>query len=722
METMVLTPNSICSPPIIGASTSTTAQDDGPVNRLCEAHSNECRTGCFVMRKIIAHVFGRNKACTSQIPDHCWVEWCRKHYQRIRHRMLEQGWIFLQIGCLRTQLGRMEEWGEVQSFTIVLQRRFQEELNGEDLSKNSEDEAGLIDSPDTTTKSNDNHAKEHSKPSSNRFLYPFLGAEKSFGDVYAVIDAVEKAANDGQLTFLPPLQFLPFIDATLHPPPPIARPRKQRKTKVNQKHVLDNMRNNDSHLETLLNSNTAKRVDSSPSSYSSPALKFVLGHNTIKGQIVAELASRPLQTTSIPVTMIPEHEIQSKIISDDDDATAQRIVPDSTDFEVASDNLSPVARPSGSLGGKGHQVGAEAHPIPSLPTIKNGIDEALENEMQDSTVEKNKDSTALTAKFIAKNKQSDVTSNTLQVARTLASQEGGSATEKHPGAIGLLSSRDEKTDNSRKSPEPAPLPPKIQARPPASIPVIDREYGLIGYKTAKQKSDKAARPQLHSTTSRLNAAPLKPTKPLSKNPSTQSNSYPKDPTRTYQSVLNDTNCHVEAPATDKCKDSGMETHAERNYSLEKHSVENEHKNTDTPALCDGKLSATPIPRMGFNGWTPINASSVTTSYAVSVPSMVNTNDDTHSQEALTPDSDTSATSAHSEKFSLAPSPSTDGDANTEPSSFGISANKSIARSVLEPPSRILPFSGSQKRRRNDAEEGSLLEGQSLGKRQMRGLY
>lgn len=32
-----------------------------------------------------------------------------------------------------------------------------------------------------------------------RILYPFLGAEKSFDDVFAVIDAVERAANEGQL-------------------------------------------------------------------------------------------------------------------------------------------------------------------------------------------------------------------------------------------------------------------------------------------------------------------------------------------------------------------------------------------------------------------------------------------------------------------------------------------------------------------------------------------
>lgn len=145
---MIIAPTSISPPSANGAPASTTAQDDSPVNPFCEANSNDCRTGCFVMRKIIAHMFGRNKTCTSQIPDHCWVKWCRKHYQRLRHRMLEQGWIFLQINCLRTQLSRMEKWGEVQSFTISLQQRFQEELNRNNPAQAPEDKAGLGNSPD----------------------------------------------------------------------------------------------------------------------------------------------------------------------------------------------------------------------------------------------------------------------------------------------------------------------------------------------------------------------------------------------------------------------------------------------------------------------------------------------------------------------------------------------------------------------------------------------
>lgn len=698
MGTMVIMPNSASSPSINGALASTPAQDDGPVNPLCEAHNNDCRTGCFVMRKIIAHVFGRNKACTSQIPDHCWVQWCRKHYQRLRHRMLEQGWIYLQINCIRKQLGKMERWGEVQSFTIILQRKFQEELNLKDPVKNPKDEAELVHLPDTTTESKVYHATKQTKASPNGFLYPFLGAEKSFDNVYAVIDTVEKAANEGQIKVLPPLQFLPLIDAPLRPPP---RPRKQRKRKVHKQQAHNSRPNNDSDLETLVDSNVAESIDSSPSWHSLSALKSSLSHNTIKDQVTAELASPP-------VTGIPEHEIKYAIISDDDDAAAERIVPDSTDSEAASNIPSPAAQPSNRLNNTIHQVEERT------PTTENEVDEAVENEMQDSTVDKDKVSAALIAESIAKKKQSNVASNALQLAHTSASQNGDSMTKECAGVTGLLSSRVEKTDYSRKILIPAPFPPKIQAQPPGSIPVIDKEHGVIGYKTVKAKSDKvgplsAQSPNFHPRISRKKAATFEPASTLRRNNPIQLNPYPKDPTRTYQLMLDDVKDLIEAPAADECKDFAMETHIRRSFLLERHAATNAHKDTDTPVIYDGNSIAS------FSyGWAPVNASTVKTSYAISVGNMVNTNDN---KEAMALDSHTSTNSANSEKFSLAPSPSSDGNADTDPLSFGISAS-SIARYALEQSSRILPIPGNEKRRRDDAEQGPLLKRQSLGKRKV----
>lgn len=625
--------------------------------------------------------------------------------------MLEQGWIFLQINCLRTQLGRMEKWGEVQSFTIVLQRKFQEELNRDNLAQNPEDKTELGNSPGTITKS-DNHAKKHTKASPNRFLYPYLGADKCFDDVYAVIDAVEKAANDGQLTFLPPLQFLPLIDVSLHPPPPIARPRKQRKSAVYKKQVQDNMLDNDSDLEDLVDSDTTKSIGSSTSRHSSSALILSSSLNTIKNQVAAELASPPLPTTSTPVAAIPRHEIQYVVIDKNGDAAALGIVQNSTNSEVASVSPLPVAQPSSNVNDTKHQVAVKNDSLLRSSTTENQMDEAFEDEIYDSIVVKGKDSAALTAKPIVKNKESDIASNTLKVAQPLASQKRGPATKKRSSANGLLSSRVTLVS--------VPLSQKIQAPQAGSIPVIDKEYGFVGYKTTKSTSDKTApsssacRSPLHLTNPDTHPLVAKPTE----NTLIRFNSYPTDPARTYNSVFHAINDQAEVPVPDKCKDSAIETRTKQTYSIEKHAAEIKHKDTDTPALHNGN-PITSMPQMLFNGWTPINAQTTTTPHVISVYSTTNTGNDTKAQQALSPDSGTITRSGYSKGFISTPLPSTNEDGNLVPSCFRIPA-RPITHSVLEPSSRILPSSASKKRAGFDAEEGSPVEGQRLGKRQIRG--
>lgn len=574
METTDIAPKSSTAPSMEGMPTSATAQDDGPVNPRCEAHSNDCRTGCFVMRKIIAHIFGRNKLCTYQIPEHCWVQWCRKHYQRLRHRMLEQGWIYLQIKCLRTQLGRMEEWGDVQSFTIVLQRKFQIEFNRPDPAKNSENETGVIQLPKTISKSQD---KGHTKASPNLSLYPFLGAGKCFDYVYAVIDAVEKAANEGQLKNFPPLQFLPLIDATLHPPPLIARPRKQRKTYKRQ--VQNIVSNYDIESEALVYSNTAKTRDSGPSCHSSPAPKSSLSQKTIEDQVETKLASRELPTTRTSVMPISEHEIKCIIRSDIDDVTAQRMVADSADPEVDSDNPSPVAQPSSCLNNRKNKVESMPHILLSSSKTEYEIDEVFENKIQSSTIDKVKISKALISGITDKKYK--------ELAQTLANKNGDSAIKKRAGVTNLLSGRLESTRNCRKTPVPASQ----------------------------------------------NAAIHEATEPLRRNNPVEFCSYPIDPTCTYQSLPHDTSGHIEAPAIGKSENSAMKTHINRSFSLEKHAATNKPENTDNPAIYDGNI----VTQTSVYGRPPIDASTVATPHDVSVHSILNTD----SQQILTQKSDTS---------------------------------------------------------------------------------
>lgn len=72
-------------------------------------------------RKIVSHLFGRNKASTKLFPDHVWVWYCRKHYQRARYRAAQ--WPFTQCELLLQSLDRMEDWGHVVSFELRLRRR-----------------------------------------------------------------------------------------------------------------------------------------------------------------------------------------------------------------------------------------------------------------------------------------------------------------------------------------------------------------------------------------------------------------------------------------------------------------------------------------------------------------------------------------------------------------------------------------------------------------------
>ncbi|KAL5360229.1 hypothetical protein BJX96DRAFT_149947 [Aspergillus floccosus] len=77
-------------------------------------------------RKVISHIFGRNKTATKRFPPHVWVHYCRKHYQRARYRATK--WPFIQCELLLDSLRRMEVWGGVRSFAVVLRKREVERL------------------------------------------------------------------------------------------------------------------------------------------------------------------------------------------------------------------------------------------------------------------------------------------------------------------------------------------------------------------------------------------------------------------------------------------------------------------------------------------------------------------------------------------------------------------------------------------------------------------
>lgn len=718
---MVTTPNSIGSPSTPESLASATAQDIGRVNPYCEAQSTDCRTDCFNMRKIVAHIFGRNKACTAQIPEHCWVEWCRKHYQRLRHRMLEQGWIFLQINCLRTQLGRMEEWGQVQSWTIVLQHKFQDELDREDAAQKPEYEDGLRNSTKITMTSKDDHAKEHTKKSPNRFLHHFLGEKKSFHDVYAAIDAIEKAANEGQLISFPPLQFLPLIDATLHPPPPIARPRKQRKPKIYKKKAQNNIPNNNSDLESLADGDNAKSSDSSASGHPSPALESLLSLDSTDEQVAAEPPSSLLVTTRPPATTVSEHELQYTFIDESKTRAASAVVTNSsTDSEIVNGNSLPVTQQSSSHKVTRNRIAGQTSPLSIFSTSQDRL-EAFADGIQGSAIDKDEDedgdSAALISRLIAEDKQLGVASNTLQVGQS-SPRERDYATKKSSGGTGSSISS-ENNHNSRNTLLPAAGPQKMKTPPPGSSSIIDKDYGLIGYKTTKSKSGNTApsparRPHLHLGKLHDKTSALASTEPMNENNHMKFDQYPMDPSRTYKPAPNQATRQIGASTV-------VRTDSERTFPLENGSSEDKFGNNFESLGLDNENPIASMPKGNFSNWTSINAQTAKTPNVMSIGNLLNADKVTNAKRTLAPDCDASTSNANPRRLALAPSSSTNRDCDTGQSSSGIFA-RSITCTVSKPSPEMTGSSTRKKRLGIHGEEGSPQEGQPLGKRRMRGTF
>lgn len=99
-------------------------QEETQDQKVCE-FSSPCRMNPspdgMHWRKVVSHIFGRNKASTKLFPDSVWVHYCRKHYQRARYRADQ--WPFTQCELLLESLERMEQWGGVESFELTLRRR-----------------------------------------------------------------------------------------------------------------------------------------------------------------------------------------------------------------------------------------------------------------------------------------------------------------------------------------------------------------------------------------------------------------------------------------------------------------------------------------------------------------------------------------------------------------------------------------------------------------------
>jgi hypothetical protein len=130
-------------------------------------------------RKIVSHLFGRNKASTKLFPDHVWVWYCRKHYQRARYRAAQ--WPFTQCELLLQSLDRMEDWGHVVSFELRLRRREALRNHGQEVKP----------APTGLLENGRRHPTAITAPAPD-WLQREVGRGKSFEDVRVIVEKIRK--------------------------------------------------------------------------------------------------------------------------------------------------------------------------------------------------------------------------------------------------------------------------------------------------------------------------------------------------------------------------------------------------------------------------------------------------------------------------------------------------------------------------------------------------
>ena len=206
-----------------------------------------CIAGSGDHRKVVSHIFGRNKSCTRDLPHNLWIYWCRKHYQRLKYRAEDNdNWHLRQMELVCGQLQIFEDWGKVRSWTITLRKAEHNNLAKINKEAKMNQEGVMIANPTT--------------PCWERFLVPCLGANKTFADVREVLtiilrkfDEEEYKRRDKKLKTFPGVEFLPAINtakAVKKPAPTkkgetaykkitLDQPAFKRKTRANAEYVKE---------------------------------------------------------------------------------------------------------------------------------------------------------------------------------------------------------------------------------------------------------------------------------------------------------------------------------------------------------------------------------------------------------------------------------------------------------------------------------------------------
>lgn len=247
-----------------GGATDTDNDASQRIDTKCVAVST-CVANSGDHRKVVSHIFGRNKACTRELPNTLWIFWCRKHYQRFKYRAEDaENWHTIQLGLVRNQLQMFEDWGSVHTWTISLRKAEQDALAKENK----------IDVTYTN----------YISSCWERFLVPYLGPNKTFAQIREVLNVIERKFNeaeyrnrDKKLKTFPGVEFLPTVQKAKEVKKPAAKkgeigykkitldqPAFSRKTRANMQVIKDMAAKNGEGSNTPKSSRAASKKAISP--------------------------------------------------------------------------------------------------------------------------------------------------------------------------------------------------------------------------------------------------------------------------------------------------------------------------------------------------------------------------------------------------------------------------------------------------------------------------
>lgn len=189
-----------------------------------------CDTGSQ-LRKAISHIFGRNKMCTRLIPQHVWVHYCRKHYQRSRYRNPKE-YAKLQCDLVQQQIRRVHDWsmtnlknkkpGTVQNWGLAVRKREQMRLDilSSGKRKRSASTAGFEDSDGE----GDAPGSGHPVPPTAvpNWLLEKCGKGYNTHGILEIFNRLHTDILNDALTCFPDIEILPniIIDTTGEPKSP----------------------------------------------------------------------------------------------------------------------------------------------------------------------------------------------------------------------------------------------------------------------------------------------------------------------------------------------------------------------------------------------------------------------------------------------------------------------------------------------------------------------